>query len=276
MHAMTLSLLVAQATASPFWRQAWFWRQATLDAVSPVITAIFVGVAATLICYRIQTRHADQVRIEERDRAEHKQEEERLRSDLKQEEERLRSDLKQEEQRAQAERERKNQISLDIMRIAFGFYTRLIEPTRVEQYNGEDQVNLGNLPKQYEEFRINARVLEEQLRVYFPDGEARWLWHGVVDMLSVRYYRLVHKGPRLDGMIETHSSHPIDEKIPLSIRPLFLGVKDLQWDDRETFHNTIMQRYEELLTMLINLVVNDDMNWDGDPVVLEPGRGPRL
>ena len=135
---------------------------------------------------------------------------------------------------------------------------------------------MGDLPKHYEEFRITARVLEEQLRVYFPDGEARWLWHGVVDMLSVRYYRLVHKGPRLDGMIETHSKHPTDEKIPENIRPFFLGSDDLQWGDCQRFHNKVMKRFEELLAMLINLVVHDDMNWHGDPVVLEPGRGPRL
>ncbi len=265
MHALRLSLVVAHASAWSFWGQPAFWRQAALDAVSPVLAALLGGLAVTLICYRVQARHAEQVRREERERAEHKQEEELLRSDLRQEEDRLR-----------AERERRNQLSLDIMRIAFGFYTRLIEPTRVEAYEGEDQVDLGDLPKRYEEFRITARVLEEQLRVYFPDGEARWLWHGVVDMLSVRYYRLVHRGPRLDDMIETHSKHPTDGKIPQSIRPLFLGPDDFAWADRQSFHNKIMKRYEVLLTKLINLVVHDDMNWHGDPVVLEPGRGSRL
>ena len=218
------------------------------------MAAVLGGLAVTLICYQVQARREEQVRREERKRAELRQEEDRLR----------------------AERERRNQVSLDIMRIAFGFYTRLIELTRVEQYKGAAQVDLGDLPKHYEEFRIAARVLEEQLRVYFPGGEARWLWHGVVDMLSVRYYRLVHKGPRLDGMIGTHGKHPTDKEIPQSIRPFFLGPGDLQWDDRERFHNTVMRRYEELLTKLINLVVHNDINWDGDPVVLEPGRGPRL
>lgn len=265
MHVLGLSLVVTHVSASPFWDQAAFWRQATLDAVSPVLAALLGGLAVTLICHRVQARHAEQVRREERERAEHKQEEEYLRSDLRQEEERSR-----------AERERRNQLSLDIMRIAFGFYTRLIELTRVEDYEGEDQVNHGDLPKHYEEFRITARVLEEQLRVYFADGEARWLWHGVIDMLSVRYYRLVHKGPRLDDMIGIHGKHPTDEEIPQSIRPLFLGPDGFEWADRREFHNRIMERYEVLLTKLINLVVHDDMNWSGDPVVLAPGRGSRL
>lgn len=254
MHPLILWLVVSHANAWSFLRQEAFWRQAALDAVSPLVAAVLGGLAVTLICSQVQARREEQVRREEL----------------------LQFDLRQEEDRLREESERRNQISLDIMRIAFGFYTRLIEPTRVEQYEGRHQVTLGDLPKHYEEFRITARVLEEQLRVYFPDGEARWLWHGVVDMLSVRYYRLVHKGPRLDDMIGTHGDHPIDKKIPQFIRPFFLGPNDLQWDDREEFHNTVMQRYEELLTKLINLVVHDDINWDGDPVVLEPGRGPRL
>ena len=270
MHALGLPITAAVATVGPFWRQA------ALDAVGPIVAALLGGLLVTLICQQVQARHAAEVRREEHERAEYKQKEELLRSDLKQQEERQRSELRQEEDRLQSERERRNQLSLDIMRIAFGFYTRLIELTRVEEYEGEDQVNLGDLPTHYEEFRITARVLEEQLRVYFPDGEARWLWHGMVDMLNARYYRLAHKGPRLDGMIETHSQHPADEKIPKSIRPFFLGPDDFRWDDRQRFHNKVMQRFEELLAMLVNLVVHEDMNWKGDPVVLEPGRGPRL
>ena len=191
MHALGLSVIVTLATVESFLRQA------ALDAISPIVAALLGGLLVTLICQQVQARHAAEVRREERERAEHKQKEELLRSELKQQEELQRSELRQEEDRLQAERERRNQLSLDIMRIAFGFYARLIELTRVEEYEGEDQVNLDDLPKHYEEFRITARVLEEQLRVYFPNGEARWLWHGVIDMLSVRYYRLVHKGPRL-------------------------------------------------------------------------------
>ena len=37
-------------------------------------------------------------------------------------------------------------------------------------------------------FRIAARVIEEQLRVSFPDVHVRWLWHGAVDMLSARSF----------------------------------------------------------------------------------------
>ena len=265
MHFLGLSLIVTRVSAPSFWEQSAFWRQAALDAVSPVVAALLGGLAVTLICYRFQARHAEQVRREERERAEHKQEEELLRSELR-----------QEEDRSHAERERKNQLSLDVMRVAFGFYTRLIELTRVEAYEGQDQVDLGDLPKHYEDFRITARVLEEQLRVYFTDGEARWLWHGVVDMLSVRYYRLAHTSQRLDDMIETHSKHPTDEEIPQGVRPLFLGPSDFRWDDRQRFHNRIMTRFEVLLTKLINLIVHDDMDWNGDPVVLEPGRGSRL
>lgn len=219
-----------------------FSHQIILNSIGPVIAALLGGLVVTLICQRVQNHRAE---------------------------------LRQQEDRKRAERERRAQISLDIMRIAFGFYTRLIEVTRVEQY--EDKVSLGDLPAHYQDFRIDARVLEEQLRVYIPGSEARWLWHGVVDMLSLRYYRIAHKGARLDGMINTHAQHAKDQGIPASIRGSFLGPEDLRWDDRVVFHDRIMKKFEDMLTRVINVVVHYELDpLEVDPVVLSPGRGSRL
>jgi hypothetical protein len=106
-----------------------FSHQIVLSVIGPIVAALLGGLVVTLICQRIQNHRAE---------------------------------LRQEEDRKRAERERRAQISLDIMRIAFGFYTRLIEITRVEQYEGT--VSLGSLPRHYQAFRVDARVLEEQLR----------------------------------------------------------------------------------------------------------------
>ena len=219
-----------------------FSHQIILNSIGPIVAALLGGLVVTLICQRVQNHRAE---------------------------------LRQQEDRKRAERERRAQISLDIMRIAFGFYTRLIEVTRVEQYEGK--VSLGNLSQHYQDFRIDARVLEEQLRVYIPGGEARWLWHGAVDMLSLRYYRIAHKGSRLDGMIGTHGQHPKDQGIPPSIRGSFLGPEDLIWDDRVVFHDRVMEKFEELLTRAINVVVHYERDpREVDPVILSPGRGSRL
>lgn len=237
MQGSTLALLVGHTAGS-------FMQQLTLDAVSPILAALLGGLAVTLICQRVQNHRAE---------------------------------FQRQEERKHAERERRSQISLDIMRVAFSFYTRLIEVARVEQYEGEEKVVLGELPKHYEEFRIAARVLEEQLRVYTPGGEARWLWHGVVDMLSVRYYRLAHFGPRLIGMIDTQGRHPGDEEIPENVRARLLGPEGLQWDNRVEFHNRVMKKFEELLELVINVVVHYELNPpEVDPVFLSPGRGSRL
>jgi hypothetical protein len=230
-----------------------FWRQAALNAISPVLAALLGGLVVSLIIQQVQDR----------------------RTTLKRQEDLQLSELKQQEELQRAATEQRTQVSLEMMRIAYSFYARLIELTRIEHHEGE--MRLGDLPHHYQEFRIAARVLEERLRVYFPNGETRWLWHGAVDMLSVRYYRLAHPGPRLDAMIETHGSHAVDEEIPERVRELFLHHENPKWDDRIAFHNTVMQKFEELLVKAINLVVYSQLDTpEADPVFLIPGRGSRL
>jgi hypothetical protein len=224
-----------------------------LNAIGPALAALLGGLVVSLIIQRIQDRRAT----------------------LKQLEERQRSELKWQEELQRAAAERMTQISLEMIRVAYSFYVRLIELTRVEHHEGSPR--LGGLPGHYQEFRVAARVLEEQLRVYFPGGEARWLWHGAVDMLSVRYYRLAHPGPRLDAMIETLGRHAFDEEIPEVIRELFLTHKALKRKDRIAFHNTVLQKFEEFLIKAINFVVYGQLDTqEVDPVFLEPGRASRL
>jgi hypothetical protein len=219
-----------------------FWRDAALNSVSPVLAAVLGGLVVSLIIERVQGR---------------------------------RSELRREDERQRAETERRSQLGLDIMKTAFTFYTRLIEATRVEEHEGLNKIDYNLLRERYQDFRIAARVLEEQLRVYLPGGEARWLWHGAVDMLSLRYYRLAHKGPRLDGMIKGHGQHHTDHEIPVTVRQIFPGPEQLKSINRVQFHNVVMKKHEEMLTKLINIIVHDQLDWAGDPVAL-PGRGSGL
>jgi hypothetical protein len=234
-------LSIAGSSSAIIYAADSFWREAVLNSVGPIIAAGLGGLIVGLIIQRVQDR---------------------------------RTDLRHEEDRRRTDTERRTQLGLEVMKTSFAFYRRLIEAIREEQ-EGLYKIDLGILRVQYQDFRIAARVLEEQLRVYLPSGEARWLWHGVVDMLSLRYYRLAHEGSRLGGMIAGHSMHPTDVEIPITIREIFPKPEDLKLEDRVQFHNTVMERYEDMLTKLINLIVHGQLEWAGDPVALH-GRGPSL
>ena len=155
--------------------------------------------------------------------------------------------------------------------VPYGFYTQLIEVVRQQHYG--QQPTMAKLPGQFEQFRISARVVEAKLHAYFPDEEARYLWHGVVDMLSIRYYKLIHgeESPRTLDMMRTHGSHPTDPEIPGNARSLFLDHVELTDD------NKVMKRFEEMLNHSISLVMSGQLDPSpGGDAILRPGRGSEL
>jgi hypothetical protein len=175
-------------------------------------------------------------------------------------------------------------LSVEMTAVAYDFYTRLIEVVRQQHYGRyhgmrrllHRNTNLtvrGNLAEHFERFRISARAIEARLHAYFSDDEARYLWHGVVDMLSVRYYRLTYgaSSQRLIDMMKVHAQHPQDEDIPTRVRAVFLNYAELQDDDK------VMRRFEEMLNNAIYLVLNRKLDpaASGD-AILQPGRGSRL
>lgn len=165
----------------------------------------------------------------------------------------------------------KTSLTLDMMEVAYGFYTRLMEVARQQHYGQNGST--AKLPEQFEEFRIAARVVEAKLHAYFPDEEARYLWHGVIDMLSIRYYRLFHgaDSQRTLDMMATHGKHPSDPEIPANARRLFLNHEQLQNDD------TVMKRFEEMLNHSISLVLSGKLDTSpGGDAILQPGRGSRI
>ena len=177
-------------------------------------------------------------------------------------------------QRVQSRREfvtLRTELSLDMMRTAYAFYTRLIEVIRQEHYGQHPARD--ELAGPYEDFRIAARVIEAKLHAYFSDEVARYLWHGVVYMLSVRYYRLIYgaDGKRTLDMMAVHGQHPGDEGIPATARALFLTLPELRDD------NTVMRRFEEMLNNAVYLVLRRRLDPSaGGDVILQPGRGSRI
>jgi hypothetical protein len=237
-----MSLITGHVLAGTFWTQAVFWRQVTLNAVSPIVAAVFGGIAVNFV-----------VRLAQRRR-----ERQQLRSSL----------------------------SLDMMRAAYGFYRPLIEVIRRESYathqkradrhlfavrskTQQQSIDFGDLVHQYEEFRIIARVIEEQLRVDFRKTNARWLWHGAVDMLSARYYRLAHIPERFNDMIKTHGEHK--DEIPEHIRKLFMTLDDYR--DEKTVDAELLRRFEAFLNEAIRIVLKHRINPPSGAAFIRPGRG---
>jgi hypothetical protein len=105
------------------------------------------------------------------------------------------------------------------------------------------------LPKQCLEARIAGQVLEGKLEIYYPDGEARWLWHGVIDLLGVRYYQATGGGKPLDDFIKRHAKHPTQQDIPSRVRELFLNGEELRKEE------LVNARFMDMLREAVRLVV---------------------
>jgi hypothetical protein len=232
-----MSLLATAGTAalaSGSVRGASFWQEAALNAVSPVVAAILGGIVVGMLIQLAQDRR----------------------------------NLLQ----------LRNTLSVDMVRTSYKFYHPLIEVIRREQYAAASAPPVASratgadvLADEYEEFRLSARVIEEQLRINFPNAGVRWLWHGVVDMLSSRYYRQVHIPARFNDMIKVHSEHVDDPEIPPQIRAMFMTAAEYRSD---TVDAELFKRFETFL----NDAVREVLKLTNDPLsgaaVLRPGRGP--
>lgn len=117
----------------------------------------------------------------------------------------------------------------------------------------------------------SPRVIEEQLRVNFSDTHVRWLWRGAVDMLSARYFHLVHIPERFNDMIKVHSEHTADPEIPEDMRKLFMTLTDYR--DEKTVDAELLRRYEIFLDEAIRVVLRLKIHPPSGAAFLRPGRG---
>jgi hypothetical protein len=213
-----------------------FWRQAALNSVSPIVAALLGGVVVGILVQRAQARRERQA---------------------------LRTNL-----------------SFEMMRTAYGFYFPLIEAVRSLAYTEHRQPRLG-LSWGYRTRRLAAanipdlrhRVVEEQLRVNFPNAEARWLWHGVVDMLTARYFRLTHAPRRFDDLVKRHSLHVTEKEIPENIRKLFLTIQEYR--DEKTLDAELMRRFERMLDKAVEAVLESKIDPRSGAAILAAGQDLR-
>jgi len=240
MRILEPSFIDSHVTADPFWQQA------ALNAVGPVLTAFLGGLVVSILIQQIQSRRARQ--------------------------------------------ELRSTLSFEMMRTAYQFYYPLIEAVRSREHwtHSEHSAslisrrkqlrpppeNFDSLSQQYEDFRVAARVLEEQLRVSFPDIDARWLWHGVVDMLTARYFRLVHEPERYSGLAERHGKHTVEQEISPAARKLFMTLAEYQ--DAETVDAQLLRRFEIMLDQSIRIVLRTKIDPPSGAAILRAGRLRRL
>ncbi|HTZ64726.1 MAG TPA: hypothetical protein VMB51_11540 [Solirubrobacteraceae bacterium] len=155
-------------------------------------------------------------------------------------------------QRRRKTRQVRSSLASEMMQVAYGFYTTLIESIRRVEH-GEASVPVGHLAKAYEAYRVAARVIEAKLTIYYKDQHARWLWHGTIDMLNVRYYEHMF-GPassRLNAMRTRHGQHPRESEIPVQARAMFLTEDELGDPEK------VQKRFEEMLDESIAAVLKD-------------------
>lgn len=175
-----------------------------------------------------------------------------------------------------------------MMRVAYSFYRSMIEMIRAEAYSTlqvkegryrlafrdksqQQHKDIEDLAQKYEEFRIAARVIEEQLRVDLRSAKCRWLWHGVVDTLSARYYRLAHIPERYSDMIRVHGQHSQETGIPKEVQELLMT--SAQYQDLKTVNNELLKRFELLMNEATSAVLRCRFRQPGGAAFLRPGRG---
>ncbi|GAB2709756.1 hypothetical protein ACX801_12410 [Arthrobacter bambusae] len=119
-------------------------------------------------------------------------------------------------------------LSFEMWETAYAFYHRTQEQIWRNKYG--QKTDFEALAEDYEAFRVAGRVLEAKLGANSEDQRAKWLWHGVVDMLGVRFYQLTQPQRRIDDFIASHRTHPFKvDEIPSDVLSLFpdeVGLRD--------------------------------------------------
>jgi hypothetical protein len=106
-------------------------------------------------------------------------------------------------QKRREQRQIDRELTVDMFRIAYGFY-RLVEDARRRSQYGEGEPQVEVLDHAYSEFAVASRTAEARLRVVPQEGSsatARWLWHSIADLLTVLYFHIRHSDRRLEDLI---------------------------------------------------------------------------
>jgi hypothetical protein len=102
------------------------------------------------------------------------------------------------------------------------------------------------LADQYQAFRVKGEMLEAFLSTLFVSQLARGKWHGVVDLLTVRYFQLLDQAT--EGLLSANSQ---GAKTPTDPTPDHSGLTI----DQLRIPKLVLDAYRERLSELIGLVL---------------------
>jgi hypothetical protein len=156
-----------------------FGERLLLQAVGPVITTVLgtliFGIFVAWIARKAQDR----------------------RSDNQLRDERIRSDNQLREERIRSENELRMQLIRQMTEAASSLYIATQDFWRKKNDDKVEKDELAKcraeLDQQYRASRVLGEVLERQLEAYFLPNTPKVLWHGTMDLLTIRYFHLIDR-----------------------------------------------------------------------------------
>jgi hypothetical protein len=162
--------------------------------------------------------------------------------------------------RKDADRQTREEIALEMSRLAATFYFELREyrlrPPKpvpgtpswrltlsglVHGAEPPADANREKIDLAYRTFRVGAEVLETRIDVYFVKDEARALWHAVSDLLTVRYHDSV--GELTEKIREQNADDGVTRHSGLGIAELADSAKVA-----ETYKATVKRAIREVMS----------------------------
>lgn len=163
------------------------------SALGPVVAALLAGLFAAIIVPRAQRQ---QQAIQQQQ--DHEREQQRREDDRTRETAQRFADLERDDRRA------KSELSVEMFRLSFGFYVLVEDAARARQYSEPEPPN-AVLDDAFAVFKTDGRVIECRLRVAEEMAEIRWLWHAIMDLLSIRFFTVRHSAQRIADLLNGQS-----------------------------------------------------------------------
>lgn len=156
-------------------------------------------------------------------------------------------------QRRRETRVERHQLTVEMFQVAYGFYIP-IEDARRRVHYGTPDPRLEVLESAYQEFRVAARTIEARLRVTDQGDEqvtSRWVWHCVLDLLTLLYFHQCYPGQRtadvIAGQDKEHAVTNTRENVPEVLLQKYLRREGLDHADE------VKRRFAQALDELIAL-----------------------
>ncbi|GAA1993567.1 hypothetical protein GCM10009817_39840 [Terrabacter lapilli] len=156
-------------------------------------------------------------------------------------------------QRRRESRLDRQNLTVEMFQIAYGFYIPVEDARRRVRY-GTPEPASEVLDSAFQEFRVAGRTIEARLRVPEQGDEqvtSRWVWHCVLDLLTLLYFHQRYPGQRttdlIAGQVKEHAVTNTRENVPEVLIQKYLRPEGLDQADE------VKRRFAQALDELIAL-----------------------